>query len=573
VNQGFRKARARRAPGAAASRLRPAMDRLAPAAALARQGVAHGRELLRAWWAARRAPKPKIINPYVNTAARWRLFMKIVFPLLLGLFCLVYGFYFALTAPYLVIAFAAPVGLLVLLAVWALPASATAPMRTTEFLFCSVIVSLILWPNYLALSLPGLPWITMIRLTGIPMTLLFLVSLSISERVRGELATRLESTPPIWTILLVFVAAQFLTVPFAKSISGAFNKALIQQVNWTAMFLLAVYFCRVPGRAHRFIALTLAVFFPILVISAWEGEAQQLLWSDNVPSFLKIDDPVAASLLGSHVRGATGLYRVKATFSTALGLAEFAGLLTPFAIHYAVGPYSKRTKVLGLLTLPLLFYVVRLTDARLGVVCYLASFLLYSMLWALLRFRRKRGDLVSATIVYSYPTLAGLLLLAVSASHRLSTMILGGGAQESSNQAREHQLIMGVPKILQNPIGHGSGGAGEAMGYGAGQFVTVDNYYLTLGLDLGVLGLTAFLALFLTGIGYAVRYGLAAATMEDDELLLLIPLASCLSAFLIEKSVFSQPDNHPLYFMMLGMIVALSYRVIQTMRKPGQEAP
>ena len=40
-----------------------------------------------------------------------------------------------------------------------------------------------------------------------------------------------------------------------------------------------------------------------------------------------------------------------------------------------------------------------------------ATFLLYSLFWGLLRFRRTRGDLVSATIVYSYPTIAAAIMM------------------------------------------------------------------------------------------------------------------------------------------------------------------
>ncbi|MDP3769121.1 MAG: O-antigen ligase family protein, partial [Dehalococcoidia bacterium] len=288
-----------------------------------------------------------------------------------------------------------------------------------------------------------------------------------------------------------------------------------------------------------------------------------VLWVDHVPSFLKIDDPVAASLLGAHTRGATGLYRVKATFSTALGLAEYISLLTPFAIHFAVGPYSRITKLLGVIALPVIFYIVRLTDARLGVVGFLGSFLLYSLFWGLLRFRRTRGDLVSATIVYSYPTIAAAIMILINSSHRLNSLVFGGNAQNASNNAREVQLAMGVPKILENPIGHGAANSGPSMGYAEGAFVTVDNYYLTLGLDYGVFGLTCFLALFLIAIAYAVRWGVVSVDREDPELLLLMPLAAALASFLVIKSVFSQPDNHPIIFLFLGMIVALAYRAMQ----------
>src|SRR5262249_52835179 len=161
---------------------------------------------------------------------------------------------------------------------------------------------------------------------------------------------------------------QFLTVAMSKSPADALQRVLVQQVNWTAIFVIAAYFGRIPGRAERFIALLVLMSLPIAAITIVEAFEQHVLWADHVPGFLKVEDPAVRNMLGAHTRGATHLYRAKATFSTALGLAEYMGLLTPFAIHYAVGPYSRWVKAFGVLMLPLIFYVVRLTDARLGVV-------------------------------------------------------------------------------------------------------------------------------------------------------------------------------------------------------------
>jgi hypothetical protein len=548
-----------------------------PALARARALGAPAQRILQRLFPLLQRLRPKragpVLKPYGAPDSIWRLGLRVLFTIALGFFCLAYGFYFALTAPFLIVAFAAPVLVLALLAVWALPASATAPLRTMEFFFAAVLIGLILWPNYLALALPGMPWITMIRITGIPMALLFFVSLSVSEEFRSDLAGVLRSTAPLWAIMCVFIAMQFLTLPFSKDPGFSLNRSIIQQVNWTTFFLVAAYIGLKPGRVQRYLNLLMLLAVPIIVLSVMEAGEQELLWRYNIPSFLRVDDPVIQSLLGAHMRGALGLYRVKTTFSTALGLAEYISLLTPFAIHFAVGPYRPSVKLLSVIFIPIIFYIVRLTDSRLGVVAYLTSFLLYSFMWAILRFRMTRGDLLSSAIVYSYPAVSLIFLAAVNSSNRLHDLVFGGEAQAASTDDREIQLMMGVPKILANPIGHGSGNSGDVMGYSQGEFVTVDNYFLTLGLDYGTLGLTCFLAIFLVGIAHGLRNAIVAADHDDPELLLLMPLSIALAAFLIVKSVFSQPDNHPIYFMMLGMIAALSYRVMTAKPPSNQPVP
>ena len=509
-------------------------------------------------------PRPRkfpVMKPFVDLGALWRKFALVLTPIGLFVFCLLYGFFFALTAPYLIVPFAAPIVLLMLMAVWALPERTSAPTKTMELFFSAVVICLILWPNYLALALPGLPWITAIRITGMPMALLFLVSLSTSAAFRREIKEIATTVPTLWVWFVVFIGIQVVTLALSKSPPSAMQKTIIQQVNWTTMALVAAWVCRTPGRVDRYLMIVVLTAAPMMTLGLLESFERHLLWAGYVPSFLKIDDPIAASIFSSIVRSATGQYRSKVTFSTPLGLAEYFALLTPFVIHFVIGRYPRILKVFCFLLAPALFYGVRLTDARLGVIGFLVSTMLYVLIWGMLRFRRNRRDLLAATIVYAYPALFCAAAIAVTTISSVNVLVFGNGAQAASNAARAHQLTMGIPKVLMNPIGHGSGGAGQAMGYGANDFIAIDNYYLVIGLDYGVLGLVSFLGIFLLVIGWSVRSVLTAADNRDREIALLTPLAVALSAFLVIKLVFAQADMHPLVFAYLGMAVALIQRV------------
>lgn len=518
------------------------------------------------WWrealARRRLRRQPVMKPYVNLGARWRTLALIATPITVGLFCLLYGFFFALTAPYMIVAFVAPIAALVLLSIWALPDRPNAPTKTMELFFSAALICLVLWPNYLALVLPGLPWITATRLTGTPMALLMLVSLSSSKTFRSEVTEVIKTVPNLWLWFLAFIAIQLVTIVFSKSPGGAISKWIIQQQNWVAITVVAAWICRIPGRSERYILAIMLMAVPILAVAVKEYDQNGLLWLGHIPSFLKIEDPAVASVVYSTItRGATGQYRAKAVFSTPLGLAEYVALLTPFAIHFAVSNYHLALRVFGFLLVPFIFYGARMTDARLGVMGFLVSVFLYVLIWGMIRFRRNRRDLLAATVVYAYPGVllaAGLLVTSVQS---INVLVFGSGAQVASNQARAHQLVMGIPKVLANPIGHGGGGAGSAMGYGEGSFIAIDNYYLVIGLDYGVIGLVTFLGIFLLTIGWSIRSALTLGGMAHDrELSLLVPIAVCMSAFLVIKAVFAQAELHPMMFMMVGMASALIYR-------------
>jgi hypothetical protein len=522
-------------------------------------------------WRARR--RPIVLRPYIDLHSRWRLAARFLVPLGVGVFCVVYGFFFAITAPYLIVPLAVPIAVLGLLAIWALPETNVVPTKGMELMFSALIIGLILWPNYLALTLPGLPWITMVRLTGFPMAFLLLISLSASPAFREQIYTTTNATPFILRLFLIFTANEFISLPFSHNLADSINKVIIEQLNWTGVFLVSVYIFRKPGRIERYIFMMLALALPIIFLSILEAEEQHVLWSGNVPSFLRVEDPSAQLALSSTVRGATGQYRTKATFSTPLGLSEYMALMTPFALHWAVGRYNIILRLLGLALVPTLYFIVRLTDARLGVAGYLVSLLVYLLFWSLVRWRRRMGDILTAAIVYAYPSVFLAAVAATMFIHKIHVIVFGGGAQAASNEARSNQFRMAFPALLRNPIGHGAGQSGVAMGYGAGEFIAIDSYYISVALDYGVLGVALYVAIFAIVIGSAVTTILRAPPTDDREAGLLIPLTTCLSAFLVIRGVFEQPDIHPMIFMMMGMVIALIARAKANAAPAPAEAP
>jgi predicted membrane metal-binding protein len=105
-------------------------------------------DLWRDWRAAHR--RPIVLRPYVDLHSRWRLAARFLVPLAVGLFCIVYGFFYAITAPYLIVPLVVPIGILGLLAIWALPENNVVPTKGMELAYSALIIGLILWPNYLA---------------------------------------------------------------------------------------------------------------------------------------------------------------------------------------------------------------------------------------------------------------------------------------------------------------------------------------------------------------------------------------------------------------------------------------
>ena len=97
------------------------------------------------------------------------------------------------------------------------------------------------------------------------------------------------------------------------------------------------------------------------------------------------------------------------------------------------------------------------------------------------------------------------------------------------------------------------------MGFAPFGTLTIDNYYLAVAIEYGVIGFLIFYGLVIAAIVAAGRRAYA-DTNEDRDYAFLWPLASSLLIFLVIKSVFSEQDNHPLIYIMFGAVSALACR-------------
>lgn len=495
----------------------------------------------------------------------WLQRQRWLFFLLLMAVAGAYGFVFALYGRYFLVPLAGTLVIPVATLIWLLPERGRAPTATLTFLFSAVIGALLLWPDYLAISLPFLPWITMLRLFAVPMTLILVVSLSVSRGFRQHLWEVSDQAPWVRRLALVFVATLFITLPLSRDIMFSFQRVALAQINWTAMFMAALWVFSQPKNFQRLVIALWPATAIICGIGVWESFIDQLPWANHIPSFLAVGDESVQRLLAGSARAATGIYRVQSKFGNSLVLGEYLGLVTPFFIHGIFVARHWIVKILGAAMLVLIAYVVHRTDSRLAMLGLLLSGLLYLLVWASLRWRDVKGSLFGPAVVVSYPLVFAAFVVGTFVFPPLTEMVWGGGAEAASNQSRRTQWMMGMPHVLVNPIGHGVGQSGNVIGFsGPSGIITVDSFYLTLLVENGVVGFVAFVGAFLFGVYYA---GKTAIRSDDAETRLLMPLAIALFNFIVVKSVLSQQENHSLAFVLLAAVPALMWRARQEERK------
>jgi hypothetical protein len=471
-------------------------------------------------------------------------------------FCFIYGFFFSVLAPNYFAFLVLPVVFVAFLTIWALPNVNWAPTRQLICFFYAFFIVLIIWPNYLAIALPGLPWITLIRMTSFPMTILLLSCYSMSPQFRADLVRSLRTVSAIPILLGIFIVIQLLSIGLSKNISASIQKFIVAQTSWTAAFFVGAYLFSRPGQIKRWALILWAMAIFVSIIAIWEYRLGRLPWAGHIPSFLKIDDAAVQDILAVHMRAYTNRYRAEATFSTPLGLAEYLALTLPFVWHFCTPRWPRRVRLLACISVPLIVYADFLTNSKLGMVGALGASSVYFLMFTFKYWRRNKSSLIAASAFFFYPAAIGLIGVLMAASHRFYIMIFGDASHTASTQTRIEQMHVGLAKFFQWPFGYGIGQAAATIHEGSGDYVTIDSYFLSVLIEYGLIGFITYYGIFSIAIYEGSRRYLTDSTNSEDQSFLL-PIVASFIAFIIAKSVFSQQDNHPVVFMMLGALLGL----------------
>ena len=494
-----------------------------------------------------------IITPKRRWASRGLVAALIVFTLFQGLF-------FAFFAPYLMVMFAIVPAALLGVIIWALPDAQNPPTRLMEGVLFAYFVATYLWPNYLAVALPGLPWITFIRLTDFPLVFLLAVCFSQSESFRRDLTTIVAAVPIIWRLLLGVAIIMVITLPLSKVLSDSISKFILVVMNWFAVYFASAYYFRRHGRVERFVLALCTIMFVLGLMAIAEAHVRHILWAYNIPSFLKIEDPSVIGLLKGAGRAYTNIYRTQTTFTGPLGFGEFVAMVFPFVFYFVVSEYKQWVRIVACAGVLFLFLVAFLSGSRSAILGGLISGMITLGVWGFVRWRRRGSSLLGAAVVFSYPVVGALVLAATFLVGRIRNKVWGGGETVSSTQARVDQWHQGIPLILKNPIGHGVGSAADVLQYRLPSgLLVIDSYFLRILLDWGVLGFILFFGMVFAAIGYAGRVALE-DRFEDQEIGFVVPIAISLFTWFTVKAVNAEEGNHPLVFIMLGIITALYFR-------------
>ena len=502
------------------------------------------------------ASSPRRIGRYSRTA--WPVRVTRICYIGLGLIAAIYGFSFGVFGENQIVGFLTPLVLLLGVLLWVMPKLRYPPVRLLCWLFPVFVYALLIWPDYLAMVISNLPWITAIRLVGVPMVIVLLLCSFGSARFRAWMSDVFDGDRLIVRLSIIFLVMAGLSVFLSADMPYSLSKFLIVSWSWFGVFIISCYYFSQRGNVERFARMMMYLTLYSILVGLYEARFNQLPWAQHIPSFLEVQDGNVKALLAGTTRAASGIYRVQSRFSTSIGLGEFFGMALPFIMHLIFSVRRLWVKSVITMIIPVALYICIQTDSRLSFISFVSSVMLYILFQSYITWRRRKTNLFAPAVMMIYPMGIALFVVLAFTWRRVGVLVFGTGAQQFSTEARKMQWRQGWPKIFDNPVGHGIGTSPDVLNFHTLQGrQTIDSYYLGVLLEIGVLGFIVFYGMFVVAIYQAAR---AAVKTNDKETLFLGAAAVALVNFMVSKSIYSQLENNPLAFILLGLVVALLRR-------------
>jgi hypothetical protein len=455
--------------------------------------------------------------------------------------------------------------------VFFLPENRNPPVQLLTKTLYAAVFAYMAWPSYLAIALPGLPWINVQRLTLGPLLVLVVYCLATSGEIRGHVWRTLNSIPSFRPLFITYVVMITLSCFTSVDAAESFKRLLAFYFQVLTIFFSTIIVLRDPKKQATLVNVFLAGALVVSSIALWEGAVQHVLWVGHIPSFLKIDSLSVVELLKGQTRD--GVYRSTSTTSNPMLLGELMAMTFPFALHFVFNPVS-RTQFIASLALGVLILQSALASgARSGFLGCLITLLVYVGVFALKQQGANKMNLFKPVLVLSVPTIFVMFAFSVVFVGRVNQIFMGKtDATNESTQSRVEQWTMGWPKILARPWGHGYFTSGSVLGYAPYGFTTIDSQYLSWLLDIGIVGFIVAVLMIVVSILKTFSTYLRFAKRNDLSNYLL-PVACGLLNFFYIKSVLSEMANEPYFYMFLGMGLSLCYDHQRSTSTTGSAQP
>ncbi len=503
----------------------------------------------------------RILPPYTRRADTLghRLRRAAVITATIG-FAVVMGFWIAIFSTLVVPMFVGVIGVLFLIAMWLAEDEEPDLSGPASAFFTAYVAFAVIWPSYLAVAIPGLPWLTPTRIALGFIAFLMLLHLSQSQISRSWITGVVVGMKPAFAFYGLTLILMFATVPMGRTPGNSLSFAVLQTILWNIPLIAALWLFRNPDYGVRVVRVMGISLLVVMLLTVAEYRNLQPIWFPYIPSFLKVDAAQMASTLSSQTR-LDGGYRAKGTFSVHLYYAQFLLLMLPFALHWLLDSKTAVRRLWAAAYLALMLIVIWMNNTRTGTTGQLVVIAGMLALYAFRHYLHTQNslDVTAPAFMLGIPGAAAVLAVLISISPRLQAMTIGGTLHANSDTVRDGQWEKAWSAVFSNPIGHGAGDSGPLTGrLTSGGIWIVDSTWINFLVDFGILG----------AISWALFLGLVAGTgaliylqKADRSADLAGPAAVAIGSFMMSMYTISSFGSFPLMMILVALICATRHRL------------
>lgn len=451
-----------------------------------------------------------------------------------------------------------PIGIFIVLVMWLLP-DVNRPERPPFYKLLAAYLVLMLWPNYVAVVLPGLPWLTPPRVMLAIMLLVMMVHFPQNGDTRRQLLDLLTWDRIAFRMYCTYLCIGLLLVPFSREPTTSLTFFLLQEVLAIApMLLAACVFAVRPDMIGRVFQIIVLTAIATMLIAVLENRMQMPPWANYIPGFMRIDPALLERVLSPQARFTDGRYRIRSIFMVVLYYTQYLSLVMPLVV-YAIWRAKGRLKPLAWLLIPLILHTVWFANARTAVIGLLgALFGIMGLVTIRNMFFRKRGDPFKANIlVVALMFVIILLGGAIASSHRLQMITFGSQAHTASNESRDRQWANTFEHLKTNPVGVGPGNSLWYVGVPnfKSPIPVIDSLWINFLTDYGIIGFICYFGCFVRVGWIGIRTFLRAETEEEERAGIM---GISLLNYVVVDYVISQTDSGYIALVYVVGILALA---------------
>lgn len=475
----------------------------------------------------------------------------------LALFLIMYtGFLVAVGGTLAVRFVAFPIGIMALLGLWLLPDVDKPDQAPFYKLLAAYMFMMVAWPSYVAIAIPGLPWVTPPRLILGVLLIGMLTHFPQIVEARRKAMELLGYDRLAFRLFVLFLIMEAVVLPLSVSPIDVVNYEVMQGVlDGSAMVAAAWAFSDVR-KVPRLVQVLVLAFIFTLMITILENWMQRPPWFGYIPSFMKVDPLLLETYMSPQARIGDGRYRIRSTFGIVLYFSQYFGILIPLLL-YRMWHMKGWQRLAAVALVPLILQTVWFTNARSASIALLIGLFGFAgLVMARQLFFRGKGDalrpgIMVAMVLLGVAAMAG----AIASSHRLQMYTIGGSQHAGSNEVRDQQWAGAWRAVAKNPIGVGMGTPLPEVGkVSAKGIAVVDSYYINLLVGVGPLGFIGFMGC----LARLAWLGMMTFMRAKDE---LEELAGALSLgilnYIVSAYVISYSDNNYLVLTLGVAILAL----------------